>query len=219
METEFKAADVVAAARRVAAALKAEQAMLTELDQAVGDGDLGVTAIKLAEALESSADGGGADLGKYLAQTGMSLNRAAPSTMGTLMATALMQAGKKVMGKESLTTADLPQLLNAATDGVRTRGKANFGDKTLLDALLPASEAFAAALSEGKPLPAAAEAMVAAARAGRDRVTPMRNRIGRAGWLGERTEGKVDPGCGFAVTVLAALAGERPSAAAVAVQR
>ena len=55
-------------------------------------------------------------------------------------------------------------------------------------------------------LPAAAEAMVAAAREGRDRVTPLRNRIGRAGWLGERTEGKVDPGCGFAVVVLAALA-------------
>ena len=206
MEREFKAADVAAAARRAAAALKADQAMLTELDQAVGDGDLGVTAVKLAEALESAADQGGADLGKFLAQTGMALNRAAPSTMGTLMATALMQAGKRVVGKESLTAADLTQLLSAATEGVRTRGKANLGDKTLLDALQPASDAFAAALSEGKPLPAAAEAMVAAARDGRDRVTPLRNRIGRASWLGERTEGKVDPGCGFAVVVLTALA-------------
>ena len=206
MEREIKGADVAAAARRVAAALKADQAMLTELDQAVGDGDLGVTAIKLAEALETAADQGGVDLGKFLAQTGMALNRAAPSTMGTLMATALMQAGKGVLGKESLTAADLPQLLSAATEGVRTRGKANPGDKTLLDALQPASDAFAAALSEGKSLTAAAEAMVAAARDGRDRVTPLRNRIGRASWLGERTEGKVDPGCGFAVVVLTALA-------------
>jgi len=207
METEFKAADVAAAARRVAAALKADQAMLTELDQAVGDGDLGITAVKLAEALESAAgQGGGADLGKFLAQTGMALNRAAPSTMGTLMATALMQAGKAVMGKESLAVADLPQLLRAATQGVQARGKASLGDKTLLDALQPASEAFAAAISAGKSLPIAAEAMVAAARDGRDRVTPLRNRIGRAGWLGERTEGKVDPGCGLAVVVLTALA-------------
>jgi dihydroxyacetone kinase-like protein len=206
MEREIKGADVAAAARRVAAALKADQAMLTELDQAVGDGDLGVTAIKLAEALETAADQGGGDLGKFLAQTGMALNRAAPSTMGTLMATALMQAGKEVLGKESLAAADLPQLLRAATEGVRTRGKANPGDKTLLDALQPASDAFAAALSEGKSLTAAAEAMVAAARDGRDRVTPLRNRIGRASWLGERTEGKVDPGCGFAVVVLTALA-------------
>ena len=59
MEREFKGADVAAAARRVAAALKADQATLTELDQAVGDGDLGVTAIKLAEALETAADQAG----------------------------------------------------------------------------------------------------------------------------------------------------------------
>ena len=206
MEREFKAADIAAAARRVAAALKAEHAMLTELDQAVGDGDLGVTAIKAAEALETAAGQGGGDLGKLLAQTGMALNRAAPSTMGTLMATALMGAGKKALGKESLTAADLPQLLDAATEGVRTRGKANLGDKTLLDALRPASDAFSAALSEGKSLSAAADAMVAAAREGRDRVTPLRNRIGRASWLGERSEGKVDPGCAFAVVVLTALA-------------
>ena len=206
MEREFKTADLAGAARRVAAALKADQAMLTELDQAVGDGDLGVTAVKLAEALESAASQPGADVGKYLAQTGMALNRAAPSTMGTLMATALMQAGKRVMGKERLATADLPGLLEAAVEGIRTRGKANLGDKTILDALEPASEALSAALKEGRSLSAAAEAMVAAARGGRDRVTPQRNRIGRAGWLGERTEGKVDPGCGFAVVVLAALA-------------
>jgi dihydroxyacetone kinase len=206
MKREYKVADVAAAARRVAAALKADHALLTELDQAVGDGDLGVTAIKLAEALETAADQGGADLGKFLAQTGMALNRAAPSTMGTLMATALMQAGKRVLGKESLTAVDLPQLLGAAREGVQTRGKANLGDKTLLDALQPASDAFSAAVSQGKSLPAAAEAMVAAARDGRDRVTPLRNRIGRASWLGERSEGKVDPGCGFAVVVLTALA-------------
>ena len=109
-----------------------------------------MTAIKLAEALEVAADQGGADLGKFLAQTGMALNRVASSTMGTLMATALMQAGKKALGKELLTVADLPQLLSAATEGVRTRGKAKLGDKTLLDVLQPASDAFAAALSGGK---------------------------------------------------------------------
>jgi dihydroxyacetone kinase len=206
MEREFTSADVAAAARRAAAALRADEAMLTELDQAVGDGDLGLTAVKLAEALESAAGQPDADVGKYLAQTGMALNRAAPSTMGTLMATAPMQAGKRVMGKERLAASNLPGLLEAAVDGVRTRGKANLGDKTILDALESASQALSAALKEGRSVSAAAEAMVAAAREGRDRVTPQRNRIGRAGWLGERTEGKVDPGCGFAVVVLAALA-------------
>ena len=86
MTTGFGAADIAAAERRVAAALRANQAMLAELDQAVGDGDLGVTAVKLAKALEAGAgQAGGDDIGKLLAQTGMALNRAAASTMGTLM--------------------------------------------------------------------------------------------------------------------------------------
>ena len=88
--------------KRVAAALKANHETITELDQAVGDGDLGVTAVKLAEALEAAASKAGvADIGKFLAETGMALNRAASSTMGTLTATALMQAGKAAMGKTS----------------------------------------------------------------------------------------------------------------------
>ena len=208
MATEYDAADVAAAMRRVAAALKSHQAELTELDQNVGDGDLGVTAVKLAEALETAAAGQPAsgDLGKLLGQTGIAVNRAAPSTMGTLVATALMQAGKAAMGKTSLAVTDLPLLLAAATTGIQTRGKANLGDKTILDVLHPASEALASALKGGQPLTGAGEAMLAAAREGRDRVTPLRNKIGRAGWLGERTEGKVDPGCGFAVVVLTALA-------------
>ena len=194
MTTEFETAQLAAAMVRVAAALKANQEMITELDQAVGDGDLGVTAVKVAEALEAAAGKASAtDIGKLLAETGMALNRAAPSTMGTLTATALMQAGKVVLGKERLAVADLPLLLNAATTAVETRGKARLGDKTLLDVLRPASDAFSAALAAGQPLAGAAAAMLVAARDGRDRVTPLRNKIGRASWLGERTEGKVDP--------------------------
>jgi len=193
---------------RVAAALKGNQQMITELDQAVGDGDLGVTAVKLAETLETAAGKAGVvDVGKWLAETGMALNRAAPSTMGTLTATALMQAGKVAIGKEKLAVADLPLLLNAATTAVESRGKARLGDKTLLDVLRPASDAFSAALAAGQPLAVAGAAMLAAARDGRDRVTPLRNKIGRASWLGERTEGKVDPGCAFAVVALTAIVG------------
>ena len=208
MTIEFDAAQVTTAMGRVAAALRANEAMITELDQAVGDGDLGVTAVKVAEALEAVAGkASAADIGKLLAETGMALNRAAPSTMGTLMATALMQAGKAALGKEKLAVADLPLLLNAAATAIETRGKARLGDKTALDVLRPASDAFSAALAAGQPLAAAAAAMLAAAYDGRDRVTPLRNKIGRASWLGERTEGKVDPGCALAAVALTALAG------------
>ncbi len=208
MTREFETAQLTAAMTRVAAALKANQQMITELDQAVGDGDLGVTAVKLAEALETAAGKTGVvDVGKWFAETGMALNRAAPSTMGTLTATALMQAGKVAIGKETLAVADLPLLLDAATTGVETRGKARLGDKTLLDVLRPASDAFSAALAAGQPLAVAGAAMLAAAREGRDRMTPLRNRVGRASWLGERTEGKVDPGCAFTVVALTAIVG------------
>jgi dihydroxyacetone kinase len=208
MTTEFETTQLAAVMARVAAALKGNQQMITELDQAVGDGDLGVTAVKLAETLETAAGKAGVvDVGKWLAETGMALNRAAPSTMGTLTATALMQVGKVAIGKEKLAVADLPLLLNAATTAVESRGKARLGDKTLLDVLRPASDAFSAALAAGQPLAVAGAAMLAAARDGRDRVTPLRNKIGRASWLGERTEGKVDPGCAFAVVALTAIVG------------
>jgi dihydroxyacetone kinase len=208
MTTEFEITEIKAAMGRVATALRSNHEMITELDQAIGDGDLGITAIKLAEALEIAAGKSNvADIGKFLAETGMALNRAAPSTMGTLTATALMQAGKAAMGKSKLAVADLSPLLNAATVGVEMRGKAKVGDKTLIDVLHPASDALAAALAAGEPLAAAGASMLAAAREGRDRMTPLRNKIGRASWLGERTEGKVDPGCAFAVVTLTAIVG------------
>jgi dihydroxyacetone kinase len=99
-------------------------------------------------------------------------------------------------------------MLDAAAKGMQERGKAKLGDKTILDALFPAAEAFKAALDPGKPLAEAGAAMVAAAEKGRDEVTPKRNRVGRAGWVGERTEGAVDPGCALCVTALRALSGE-----------
>jgi hypothetical protein len=76
----------------------------------------------------------------------------------------------------------------------------------VVDALHPAAEAFAAAIESGGDLPEAARRMVEAGRAGLESVTPLRNRIGRAGWVGERTEGRVDPGCAAMVAILEALA-------------
>jgi dihydroxyacetone kinase len=214
MTVEITSQHIAGAMRGVAAALLAHQTMLTELDQAIGDGDLGITAAKAAEALETAAGQAGAvDIGKWLGQTGMALNRVASSTMGTLMATALMRAGQTVAGKQVLEPADLARMLAAAEAGIEARGKAQPGDKTLIDVLRPASEALSNALARDEPLAVAAAAMLAAGREGRDRVTPLRNKVGRAGWLGERTEGKVDPGCAFAVVVLevfARMAGARP---------
>lgn len=200
-------AAVAAAMERVGRALEAAGDQLTELDQAVGDGDLGITASKAGQALVAyAATPPGDDLGRYVAQAGMAVNRVASSTMGTLLATALMRAGKAASGKASFDPDDLAEMLRAADLGVQERGKAKPGDKTVVDALHPAAETFAAALSEGAPLLDAARRMAAAARRGMDEVTPLRSRLGRAGWVGERTEGRVDPGCAAMVVIVEALA-------------
>ncbi len=200
--------DVTQAILRVAGALEANREALQQLDQASGDGDLGITAGKIAAALrEYAAAAALDDLGKYLAAAGMAVNRAASSTMGTLLATALMRAGKEAKGLNEFTPPDLARLLNAADQGIQERGKAQVGDKTIVDALHPAAEAFSSAVQAGAALPEAAAVMLAAAEIGRDGVTSLRSRIGRASWQGERAEGQVDPGCAALVMILKAICG------------
>ena len=198
---------VVAAVMRVGKALVESEDYLTALDQQMGDGDLGITLSKIGGALVEFAgappvDG---DIGKWLGKAGMAANKAGSSSFGTLLATAFMRGGKVVAGKAELTPADIAAMLSAADVGVQERGKAQLGDKTVVDALHPAALAFAAAVEAGDPLPAAAATALRAAEAGRDQVTPLRSKIGRASWVGERTEGKVDAGCEALVLMLNAL--------------
>lgn len=210
MTDSYMFQDVTAALARMAAALRDNADYLTELDQKLGDGDLGITAKKAAEAIDAHIIAGAtdaADLGKFVASAGMAVNRVASSTMGTLLATAAMRAGKIVKDSATLSPAQLADMLDAAAQGMRERGQAKLGDKTVLDALCPAAEAFRLALEAGQGLDEAGSRMAAAAEAGRDKVTPLRSRIGRAGWIGERTEGLVDPGCELCVLSLRALAG------------
>jgi dihydroxyacetone kinase len=206
MTAPYTGQAVADAMQRVCAALKTQVDTLTSLDQAVGDGDMGYTLGKIADALAPYATATPAtDLGKFLGGAGMLANKVGPSTMGTLLATALMRAGKAVMGQAELSPADLARMFQAAEQGIQERGKAQLGDKTILDALHPAVEAFGAALAAGQPVAAAGASALAAATAGRDAVTPQRSKIGRASWVGERTEGRVDPGCAALVVILAAL--------------
>jgi dihydroxyacetone kinase len=103
----------------------------------------------------------------------------------------------------------LGRLIQAADLGVQERGKAQPGDKTIVDALHPAAEAFARTVAEGKDLRTSGQAMLEAAREGRDAAIPLRSRIGRAAWVGERTENQPDPGTVLFVEVLEAILGSR----------
>lgn len=208
-DVTFTGEDVRSAIQRAAAALKANSEYLTELDQAMGDGDLGITAKKVAGALEDYANTEpGDDLGKYIMTSGMKVNSAAPSTIGTLIASALMRAGKEIKGKSEVAASDLGPMLKAASQGIQDRGKAKPGDKTLIDALEPAAAALSESIESGDSVEEAGQKTVAAAQEGLDSVTPLQSRIGRAGWVGERTQGKVDPGCALVVVVLKGLTGQ-----------
>ena len=197
---------IVAAIQRACNALNAQSEYLTSLDQEIGDGDTGITLSKVADALLIYVEANPVDdIGKFLMSAGMATNKAAPSTLGTLTATALMRAGKVAKGKSEIEADDVVQMFNAAVEGIQQRGKANLGDKTIVDAMQPSAEAFAAAIAAGASLSEAGDGALQAAEEGRDSVTPLRSKIGRASWVGERTEGKTDPGCEAFVIVLKAL--------------
>lgn len=205
--------EAVEAIIRAANQLIAMRDELNTLDAAMGDGDSGLTAEKGATGLLEyiKANPPTADLGKWLAQAGMAYNKAAPSTMGTLVATAFMRAGKEVMGRAELEADDLSKMFMAASLGMQERGKAKPGDKTIIDAIHPAAEAFQAAISSGATLEAAGKKALEAARKGRDAAIPLRSMMGRANWVGERTEGQPDPGTVLFVGVLEAVLGAEAS--------
>lgn len=205
--------DIVNVLNRAATRLIAMRDKLNELDAAMGDGDSGLTAEKGATGLQGylAANPPTADLGKWLAQAGMAYNKAAPSTMGALMATAFMRAGKEVMGKTEIDVSDLAKMFLAASLGIQERGKAKPGNKTIVDAWHPAAEAFQRAIESGSSLQDAGHVALEAARKGRDAAIPLRSTVGRANWVGERTEGKADPGTVLFVGVLEAIVNAEPS--------
>jgi len=199
---------LIDAIQRASRALIENSELLTSLDQAMGDGDLGITMGKVGEALLAyTQNAQPADLGKFLMSAGMEANKAAPSTMGTLLATALMRAGKEIAGKTEIESADIATMLHAAFTGVQERGKANLGDKTVLDAMHPADVSFSESVAAGISIKEAGHKALQAAKDGRDSVTPLQNKVGRASWLGERTIGLPDPGCNAFVIVLEAIVG------------
>jgi len=206
MGEEIKGVIIVDAFKRVSQTLIDESDYLTSLDQAIGDGDMGINMERIGRALmEYSNTTVISDIGNYLINAGMITNKVAPSTMGTLIAIALLRAGKEVKGKSELLMLDLSTILKSTFDAIQERGKANIGDKTILDALLPAYKAFDKAVNAGKNLQESGLLALRAAEEGRDKVTPLKSKIGRASWVGDRSVGNIDPGCALIVAIFSSL--------------
>jgi dihydroxyacetone kinase-like protein len=195
MRATITSEDWLAIFQKMADDLEAAKDQLNELDAAVGDGDQGVTMTIGFRAVREALPGlAGQDVGTIVARVGMAFNGKAASTIGALFATGCMRAGREVRGKQAIDLADLARMAEAAVAGIKERGKAEVGDKTVLETLVPLSQALSAASAEGLPLVEALNTALAAAEAGMKSTIPLRSKIGRASWLADRTVGHQDPG-------------------------
>lgn len=197
-------ADLKAILARIADIMAARKEELIRLDGAVGDGDLGLTMEKgFAAAREEAAKLEEPDIGKLSMKAGAAIARAAPSTMGTLVATGFMSGGKAVSGKQALGLPEIAAFFEAFTAGIMQRGKAKPGEKTLLDVLHPASEALRQAAGEGASLEEGFRRLRQAAAEGLAASRDMVAQHGRVAYYQEQSRGKEDPGAVAASYILA----------------
>lgn len=174
------------------ATLAASVDELRDLDAALGDGDLGITVGKGCDAVRAKlADLSEPSPAEVLRAAGAAFASANPSTLAALVGGGLLAAAGAVAEVDELAAPDVLRLGRAAAGSIAARGKAEPGDKTILDALLPSLDALEQADGDGR---AALAAMVDAARAGVEETAAQQSQRGRASWLGERSIGKPDPG-------------------------
>jgi phosphoenolpyruvate---glycerone phosphotransferase subunit DhaL len=168
---------------------------LTRLDSAIGDADHGTNMDRGMKAVLAKLEGlEGGDIGALLKTVGMTLVSTVGGAAGPLYGTLFLQMGVATTGKSELAPEDWAAALDAAVTGVQMRGKAEPGDKTMVDALIPARDAFTAALAEGASFEEALRSSAEAAEEGMHATIPLVARKGRASYLGERSAGHQDPG-------------------------
>ena len=177
--------------RAFAALINDNTDFLTDLDAAIGDADHGTNMARGATAALGKLDPA-APLGSMFKSVGMALVSTVGGSAGPLYGTFFMKFGAKLGDVEDVSLHTFAAALKAGRDGVVARGKAAVGEKTMIDAMTPAVEAFESHVGDG-PL-AAAEAALVAAQQGRDATIPLVAKKGRASYLGARSAGHQDPG-------------------------
>lgn len=180
---------------------------LTDLDAAIGDADHGANMDRGFQAvLRKLPEIQDQDLGTIFKTVGMTLVSTVGGAGGPLYGTFFLQAGMKLAGKREFALEAWVAALEAAVAGVVARGKAEAGDKTMVDALLPAIKALQEAASQGQTLSEALRRSASAAEAGMIATIPLVARKGRASYLGERSAGHQDPGATSSYLLLKAAA-------------
>jgi phosphoenolpyruvate---glycerone phosphotransferase subunit DhaL len=187
--------DTLAVVQAMAAAMEENRKHLTKLDSEIGDGDHGnnmhrgfQAALERLEGMEVQTP---ADVLKAVSTA---LVGKVGGAAGPLYGTAFLRASTSLSGKEDLSSEDVAEAMEAALGGVKQRGKAEEGDKTMIDALAPAVAAAKEAASSGKGVGEVSREAAEAAGEGSEATVPLTARRGRASYLGERAAGHMDPG-------------------------
>ena len=177
--------------RRFAEEMAEHRSELVRLDTAIGDGDHGTNMNRgMQKALEKIDASQPADPGAVLKTAAMALVSSVGGAAGPLYGTLLLQLGTAMAGQEEVDQAGFVAAWRKGLDGVKARGKAEVGDKTMIDALTPAIDA----LEQAPDLAAGLAAAADAAEQGMNATTPLVARKGRASYLGDRSAGHQDPG-------------------------
>lgn len=192
-ETETRALDLAVlktGLSKIAAHMEEVAGELNTLDGQLGDGDLGITMVRGSRAVMEGLETMPPDLGRALMQVAQAFTKTSGSSYGTLLATGLMAAAKELKGREEAAWSEISGLLRAAFEMMRTRGKADLGNKTVLDVLDAAASATTGAAGAADVLTRAREAVAQTMDAMRDQPA----QIGRARIFGEKSVGMDDPG-------------------------
>ena len=184
--------DILSAMRRK---MEEEKDFLTDLDNAIADGDHGINMARGFAAMTDKVAGlGEKDIGTVLKTAGMTVVSAVGGSAGPLYGTAFMRAGMVMAGRDTMDMSDLLACMKAAVEGVMMRGRAVRGEKTMLDAMIPALDAMEKATADGTSPKEAIETGVKAAADGVEYTKTIAATKGRASYIGERSIGHQDPG-------------------------
>jgi phosphoenolpyruvate---glycerone phosphotransferase subunit DhaL len=206
--------DVEWVVRVMAETVVANEAYFGDLDAVVGDGDFGYSMARGFEIVLSGWDEfDRTDISTFLKKVAVTITSRIGGTSGPIWGTGFLRAATTAAGENALDADRIVAMLRAAVDGIKARGGAELGDKTLLDALIPATDAIEERVKAGSPAAETLRAAAISARSAAEATRPMLAKKGRAAYTGERSVGSLDAGAVAVAVLLEALSEQYPAEA------
>lgn len=204
--------DVERVVRTIADTIMENETYFGELDAVVGDGDFGYSLARGFEIVLRDWDSyDRTDPGVFLTKVAMAVSARIGGTSGPIWGTALLRMGTALKGNAEFGPDDVVRGLRTSIDGIKARGKAELGEKTLLDALVPAVDTLEEQLNQGATAADAVTAMAQTARQAAEDTAKLQAMRGRASYTGERSIGSVDAGATAIAVILERLAEQWPT--------